>query len=76
MFVWIVLNAILTGVETLDQNPKVKNYNDREVVLLTDGESKTDWRDLEPAAKDMIRKSVSLKVMLVYFNSLAQLCYL
>lgn len=59
------MNAIIVATKTLDQQPTCTNYATKDVILLTDGEGKTNWTDWKSATKDMIDQNISLTVMLV-----------
>ena len=57
-------SAIILGIETIDTQPKITNYK-KEVYLLTDGESKSDWGSWDEVATRYNEKKVGLHVMCV-----------
>lgn len=62
---YLALSAITVAIEMLNAEGKVKNYATKEIILLTDGESFTDWdggawKGVENILK---AKGISLKVM-------------
>lgn len=59
------LSAITVAVEMLNAEGKIKNYATKEIILLTDGESVTDWEGGAWKGVENILKTkgISLKVM-------------
>lgn len=58
------MSGITIGVQTLMDHPKVKNFT-KDVFLLTDGESESDWRYLQATVDKMNEQRISLTVMCV-----------
>ncbi|GAA5938500.1 uncharacterized protein JCM15063_005337 [Sporobolomyces koalae] len=56
-------SAIIAGLETLDAQPAVAKYPTKEIFVLTDGETESDWDGWKGTAARMNERGVSLKVI-------------
>ncbi|KAM0754876.1 SPOC domain-like protein [Meredithblackwellia eburnea MCA 4105] len=54
--------AIILALETITKDPKAKNYK-KDIYLMTDGESETDWDGWESTLEQMNLKGVALNVI-------------
>ncbi|GAA5892625.1 hypothetical protein JCM5296_006178 [Sporobolomyces johnsonii] len=63
-----LLSAIILGLETLDAQPSIKTYKIKEIYILTDGESETDWDGWERTAQQLNLKGMSVKVVGMDFD--------
>ncbi|KAK4705011.1 AAA family ATPase, partial [Phenoliferia sp. Uapishka_3] len=61
-------SAIILGMETIKRDVKSKNYKKKEVVLLTDGESVSDWDRWEETAAQLEANHISLIVVGMNFD--------
>lgn len=55
--------AAILGIETLEGQATFAKYPNKELYILTDGESEINWDGLEDAAAQMNAKRISLSVM-------------
>lgn len=55
--------AAILGIETLEGQANFAKYPNKELYILTDGESEINWDGLEDAAAQMNAKRISLSVM-------------
>lgn len=55
--------AAILGIETLEAQANFAKYPNKELYILTDGESEINWDGLEDAAAQMNAKRISLSVM-------------
>lgn len=55
--------AAILGIETLEGQTGFAKYPNKELYILTDGESEINWDGLEDAAAQMNAKNISLSVM-------------
>ncbi|GAA5949862.1 hypothetical protein JCM21900_004229 [Sporobolomyces salmonicolor] len=63
-----LLSAIILGLETLDAQPLIKTYKTKEIYILTDGESETNWDGWERTAQQLNIKGMSVKVVGMNFD--------
>lgn len=55
--------ALILAISTLEADSKSSNFKKKEIYLLTDGESKSDWDGWEDTAKKLNQMKISLCVI-------------
>lgn len=63
LFCPAAFTAAILGIETLEAQANFAKYPNKELYILTDGESEINWDGLEDAAAQMNAKRISLSVM-------------